>query len=484
MHTYFGPPQHTGLFPVAEWPRLDGANPIACGVRRARQIGDEPPLPPYVARDDDATLEEQVRTVARSGGLVLVTGEPLSGKSRTAWAAMLANLPGTTRLFAPAASTDLRGLPAVLRGRGEHRCVIWLDELEGHLGEHGLTSALLAEFVRLRVPVVATMSDEAYDAHRFSGQARARVLIGVDPVELSADWTEAEMDRLEGTGKDNRLGDASLWCEGTGIAAHLAVAPELWDEWWRARRISAHPHGHLLVRVAMDLAQCGTDDTPIPATVLRELCALYDEEAARAVAESFEDALAWAADVRLGVTGMLVPGPEPDTWRAFSTLYRDAVSRAEPRPVPLGLWIRALEAVGGDQHRQTCVVETAQVELYPQADGHPEVGLVLGRLYEATGQREYAEDWFRHSADAGGVEAARIVGRALAGRGETVLAVTYLERAAEAGDVEARGSLALLLADRAVHWLDRLGESGYEGAREAADMLREVVKTPPYTVEE
>ncbi|WP_406143864.1 sel1 repeat family protein [Streptomyces anulatus] len=484
VYTYYGQPQHTGLPPVTDWPLLNAADPITAGVRRTRQIGDESPLPRYVARDGDAVLEARVREAAASGGLVLVTGEPLAGKSRTAWSAMVTTLPGTTRVFAPSSGTDLRGLPALLRDRGREQCVLWLDELEGHLGERGLTPALLAELVQRRVPVIATMSDEAYEAHRFGGQARTRVLVGVEPLELSAGWTEAEMGRLEEADEDNRLGDAHLWCEGTRIAAHLAVAPELWDEWWRARRINAHPHGHLLVRVAMDLAMCGTDDTPIPATVLRELCTLYEEEAARAAGESFEDALTWAAGVRLGVTGMLVPGSEPDTWRAFSTLYREAVSRPEPRPAPLGLWIRALDAVGGNQRLQRFVVETAQEELSPTADGRPEVGLVLGRLYEAIGQGENAEGWFRHSADAGGVEAAGIVGQALADRGNAVEAIPYLERAAEAGAVDIGARLAAVLAGRAVFWLEKLAESGSPEADRYARRLREAIGPQTDTVKE
>ncbi|MGW9247794.1 hypothetical protein [Streptomyces badius] len=84
LHTYYGQQPPSGLPPVADWPRLDAADPIAFGVRRTRRIGDEPPLPPYVLRDSDAVLGERVRTAAGSGGLVLVTGEPLSGKSRTA----------------------------------------------------------------------------------------------------------------------------------------------------------------------------------------------------------------------------------------------------------------------------------------------------------------------------------------------------------------------------------------------------------------
>ncbi|WP_050494835.1 hypothetical protein [Streptomyces griseus] len=485
VHTYYGASPHTGLPPVTDWPRLDAADPIAFGVRPTRKFADEATLPPYVARDGDALLERRMSAAAEAGGLVLVTGEPLSGKSRTAWVGMLANLPGTTRLLAPAAGTDLRGLPLVLRGRREQPCVIWLDELEGHLGEHGLTPALLADLARLRVPVIATMSDEAYDAHRFGEQVRARVLVGVGAVELTRVWTEAELRRLAGAlDEDRRLGDASLWCEDADIAAFLAVGPELWDEWWRARRPNAHPHGHLLVRVAMDLARCGTDDTPVPSSVLREACALYDEGAAQASRESFEDAVAWASKARHGVAGMLLRGAEPDTWRAFPSLHRDAVRHPDAPPVPLGLWLRAMEVVSGNRDLQEVVVDSAQSELEGEADGRPEVGLVLGRLYEATGQDQYAEEWFRHSADAGGVEAAGVVGQVLASRGDVVEALPYLERAAEAGNRYAQGLLVRELVVRAVFWLDR-GVGG--GSRAAADFrgrLRELIKALPDTVEE
>lgn len=484
VHTYYAQPPHSTLPPVADWPQLDTADPVALGVRRTQQMGEEPALPPYVARDADHVLQARVRTASRSGGLVLVTGEPLSGKSRTAWVGMLANLPGTTRLLAPAASTDLRGLPALLRGRGEERCVIWLDELEGHFGEHGLTPALLAELVHLRVPVIATMSDTAYRANRFGGQARARMLAAVDPVELSRVWNPEELERLSEAYEDDRLHHAFSGCEDGGIATYLAVGWELWDEWWWNRRLNAHPHGHLLVRVAMGLAGCGTLDTPIPSSLLRETCALYEQEAVQAAGETFEDALAWASEVRHGVTGMLIPGAEPDTWRAFPSLYQDAVFHPEAPPDPLGLWLHALEAVSGHSDRRQLVVDCAEDALASVADGRSEVGLLLGRLHEEIGQDEYAEAWFRHSADAGGVEAAGIVGRTLAARGDVVEAIPYLERAAEAGAVEVQARLAAVLADRAVFWLEKMAESGSHEADRYAQRLREAIGSIPDTVKE
>ncbi|SCF71134.1 hypothetical protein GA0115280_107772 [Streptomyces sp. Cmuel-A718b] len=482
MHTYYGQPPHTDLAPVADWTRLDAADPIAFGVRRTRRVGTEPTLPPYIARDADSELEARVRTAAEAGGLVLVTGEPLSGKSRTAWAGMLANLPGTTRLFAPAIGTDLRGLPGVLRGRGGEQCVIWLDELDGHLGEHGLSPVVLAELVGLRVPVIATMSDEAYDAHRFGGQARARVLAGAEPVELTSDWTEPELLRLEDSYGDSRLEDASTWCEGARVTEYLAVAPELWDEWWRARRLNAHPLGHLLVRAAIDFARCGTDDMPIPLAALRRACALYEKEAARAAGEPFEDALEWATAIRHGVAGMLIPGGSPDTWRVHSSLFSEAEARPGTPPVPLGLWLLAGEAMREAPPYLGAVLATAENALVHRADGHPEVALVLGHLHEATGQTEDAQKWYRHSADAGGVEAAGIVGRALATQGEMAEAVPYLERAAEAGYTDARDYLVTVLVDRAVFWLDRSVEDGSPTAADYARRLREAVSLPPDAV--
>ncbi|MCF3171611.1 hypothetical protein IPZ64_32720, partial [Streptomyces violaceoruber] len=82
MHTYYGASPHTGLPPVTDWPLFDAADPIAFGVRPTRKFADEATLPPYVARDGDALLERRMSAAAEAGGLVLVTGEPLSPRRR------------------------------------------------------------------------------------------------------------------------------------------------------------------------------------------------------------------------------------------------------------------------------------------------------------------------------------------------------------------------------------------------------------------
>ncbi|MCX4676660.1 tetratricopeptide repeat protein [Streptomyces sp. NBC_01433] len=472
-NNYYGPGPHHALPAVAHWPRLDRADPVALGVRRTRRLSDEPVLPAYTERDCDAGLGALVRNAARSGGLVLVTGEPLSGKTRTAWAALFGNLSGETRIYAPSPGTDLRGLPAVLRGRGGENTVVWLDDLEGHLGEKGLTAAVLAELVQQSTPVIATMGDEAYDLHRFGASPSARLLIGVEPVELSCEWSPAELARLDGPLSDHRLSGARGERGDRGVTEYLAIGPELADQWRRAgRRTGAHPRGYLLVRAAIDLARCGARGE-VALDVLRAAHRMYGPDDVRAERESFEDALAWATGIQHGVTGMLVPGRGENTWRAYGSLVADAEDQAQgfTSPVPLEMWLLALEAVRGVARFRTVVFERAHAVLERRAAGDPDVLMALGRIDREFGDEAAAERWFRGAADAGSTEAAGAMGRLLAARGDGAAAIPYLEMAARAGDVEAQGALGAALADRSVHWLTRAAEAG-DGA--AAHRLGEL----------
>ncbi|MFD5344773.1 tetratricopeptide repeat protein [Streptomyces anulatus] len=462
VHTYYGQTPHSGLPRVADWPQLDRANAIALGVRRPRRLADERPLPRYVVRDCDPTLDAQVRAAAREGGLVLVTGEPLSGRTRTLWAALFTNLSGTTRILHPAPGTDLRGLTAVLRARGDAECVLWLDDLDGQLGEHGLTAALLAELARLRVPVLATMSDEAYDAHRFGSPAHTRLLSGVDPVELGAEWSPAEVERLAAaTPGDLRLAGAYAHRARHSTPAYLAVGPELLGEWRRARRPNAHPLGHRLVLAAIDLARCGVEE--VAADALRRASDLYGD-AAPASSEEFDQALEWASGIRHGTTGMLVPGAEGGTWRAYGSLVEDARDGVPGfGPVPLELWPLALGGLSSDDAASPAVdavLERARAVLGPEADTNPEALLTLGRIEEEYGDEEAAEGWFRRAADAGSTEAAGRLGGLLFNRVDSAAAIPYLEKGAESGDTEAQTMLGIVLMERSEHWLRTAAESG------------------------
>ncbi|MFF8436583.1 SEL1-like repeat protein [Streptomyces bacillaris] len=477
VHTYYAQPPYSALPPVADWSRLGAVDPITLGVHRTRRLPGESPLPPYVERDCEAELGSRIREAARDGGLIVVTGAPFSGKTRTAWEALAASLPAATRVFAPSPGTDLRGLPAVLRGRGEAGCVLWLDALGGHLGEHGLTSALLADLVRLRVPVLATMNDKAYDDRRFGASGRAGVLSWGEPVGLQRVWSKGELERLDSFAGDPRLGAAVVRRGACTVPEYLAVGPELMEEWRRARRPDAHPRGHLLVRVAIDLARCGV--SRVSRRPLSIAQSLYPEESAMAEAESFEEALAWATDIRHEVTGLLspVPGERPTTWAVFGSLVADAEGRPDTPPVSIGMWRFAFIAAPDTAERRT-VMRRAHEALAPLADSDPKIPVLLGYINAVMADIETAMQWYRKAADAGHAEAAAAVGEMLAVGDEAAEAIPYLKTAAEAGIVHAQYRLAMVLAAQAENWLNQAAEAGYPAATQALPAFRTVAALP------
>lgn len=471
QHNYYGP---VALHDPAGWSTVEAADPVGRGVRRTRRLDKDPELPPYVRRD----VDERLHALVSGGGFVVVTGELFSGKSRTAWAAVLDALPPGTRVCSPSLGADLRALPFALRDR-KGSYVLWLDELEGHLDEHGLDSSLLTQLAELRVPVVATMSDEAYDARRFGRGPAARVLALAEPVELTCRWSREELERL-GREVDPQLLDAREWRGERGVTEYLAVGSELWEMWWRARRATAHPRGHLLVRVAVDLARLGVEGGVSP-HLLEELSAHYEQlEGLNPERESWADALAWATELRHGVTGMLVEDGPGGELRAFGSLVADAGRSSHTRTVPYEVWeaVRtlALDTPALDEGTEPTLSErfAAAADLYfrPRAEARdPEALFRLGRYGHSLGTVD-GEDCFREAASRGHDRAAAALAELLMVRGDMAEAQPYLEQAAGAGDPVAAAALGTLLRGQAETWLRQGAEAGdAAAAHELGDML-------------
>ncbi|WP_329218015.1 hypothetical protein OG352_17540 [Streptomyces sp. NBC_01485] len=432
--TYASPP---GVFMVPDpgsWPEVEGADPVTLGVRpTGRHFGD-PGLPPYVPRD----IDERLRGRIAQGGLLVITGGPLTGKSRTAWAAVVRDAAPRTRVYAPDPGTDLRGLPALLRGRGG-TYVLWLDELENHLGEHGLTRGLLTELKALGVPVVATMSDEAYEEHRFARGAASQVLRLAGSERVSSRWSRQELGRLS-TEFDARLDEAEQRRGATGVTQYLAIGSELWELWHRSGLSnSRHLYGHLLIRAATDLARCGVTGD-IPRQLLHEACQCYAarQPAARAERQAFQEALDWAARPQHGVTGLLVPGAphrvgdSDETWRAYGSLVADAERASSGKGVPAAVWRCALAGTGYDSEVHGTVRATAHAVFAVRAEaGDAEAMHMLGLLAEDAEDEATALDWFRKAVDAGKEELSGRLGELLLRRGEAEQALPYLRAAAE-----------------------------------------------------
>ncbi|WP_438487603.1 tetratricopeptide repeat protein [Streptomyces sp. S186] len=456
-----------GTLPDPEsWPTAADLDPIAFGVRPTHRVHGHAPLPRYVLRDRDHELDTALGQARAGGGLVLLLGEPFTGKSRTALEAM-ARGPAGRRVFAPPRGTDLRGLPALLHGRPE-RYLIWLDDLDEHLGEGGLEPRLLAQLAALQVVVVATMREDAYDACR--AQPGGRVLDLAHIVELAREWSPAERERLAGeaarTG-DPRLIGAVASSGPEGVPAYLALGPLLWDEWRRARRTDRHPRGHALVRAAWDLARCGLTG-PLPMDLLLKVHEGY-ADVTDMERESAEDARAWATQRRYGLLRLLdrVTG---DTWRAAPILVEAAAWHEELPDVPGPVWGCALEVARTDEaYEYAQVAAKARVAFQRAADAGDTSALHnLGLLAESLGEGDEAERWFRRAAEAGEPQSAGRLGRILAERGEGKAAEPFLETAAEAGDAEAAVLLGKLLRARAEHWFTAGAKSGNP---EAAHLL-------------
>ncbi|MFI8238784.1 tetratricopeptide repeat protein [Streptomyces sp. NPDC085866] len=461
QNTYGAQPTHSHPSP-ADWPTAGELEPLAHGVRPARRTKGLPQLPPYVERDMDGAVGSAVA----EGGLVVVLGEPFAGKSRTALAALATVLP-TARVYAPARHADLRGLPDLLRGRPD-RCVLWLDDLDGHLGGGGLEPRLLARLTGQGVVVLATLREDAYDEHRQT--SRGRVLDLAQLVELPRDWSRAERGRAEGAG-DPRLAQAARRSGPEGAAAYLAVAPLLWDEWRRARRPDRHPRGHALVRAAMDLARCGLRG-PLPQELLVEVHETH-EVPAGLDRESVEEAFAWAVEERFGVLPLLRRGG-PRVWEVAACLVDMAEEDGGLPPVSGALWHRAVQVAreNGAYDFET-VAALARTAFRDAAEGGDKTAMYrLGLLEESLGAGEEAEVWFRRAAEAGMAKAAGHLGRLLVERGHEEQAEPFLETAAWAGDAEAATLLGKLLQERAARWL-RWGAN--RGNGEAAHLLGDLL---------
>lgn len=459
--------------PAADsWPRLAELRRLALGVRPARRFGVEPVLPPYVPRDCDGELDELLADALITGGLVVVTGEPLSGKTMTAWAALNRGTGDDTRVYTAPPGTDLRELPSALRDRDPAGTyVVWLDDLESHVGEQGLTAGILARLTHEGALVLATMRDEAYDAHRFRDHPTARVLSGARTIELTCRWSETELTALAWA-KDSRLVDAMRLRDTLGITQYLAVGPELWEEWRRAGRPSVRPSGHLLVRIAVDAARCGiTRALPLEAweSVITDFKPYADPQTTSGTFSA--DDLAWAARPRLGVSGLLASGAE-GTWRASGPLVADAMRSPDlPPPDPHLWWVMARVARAHSPDEFMGVVQAGRKAVRASGEaGGEQVMRILGEFAIWAGDDAEVRHWYGRLAKLNR-RSAHLLANYLAERGEYAEAIYYLEMAAEAGHAGAQLDLGLLLVDRAEHWLTTAVQSGDSTAEAAARVL-------------
>ncbi|MET7473398.1 hypothetical protein ABZT17_03395 [Streptomyces sp. NPDC005648] len=447
---------HYGAAPAqVEWRPVRDVEPWEFGVPRDRHAGSLPEVLPYVRRDRDEELASQLR----HPGLVLILGKAYSGKSHTAWNGVRSL--EDHQIHAPNPDEDWRALVAGLRGEPGHH-VVWLDELTDHLRVGGLDLRMLGLLTDLGIVVLGTMTPDEYYRRRAGTTAGDRVVARARTVELARQWSSAELERLRVL-DDPRAHPAYMWSGREGAAAYFAIGHLMFDEWRRAGTQQEHPGGRLLVQAAVDVARCGVAG-PVPAELLERV---YDNYADGSE-ETFESALAWAATPLFGVSGLLVRGDTPGTWRAYGALVGEALRSEDLLPVPEGVWWTLLGAAEHDlslDHK--AVHRAAQAALRSRiVAGDTAVMLRLAMFAES----DEKEAWFRRAAERGDQKAITWLVELLLERGEERAALPYLEVAAEV-DVRAGARLGHILQDMALSRLTRAAERGDAAAAHSLGQL-------------
>ncbi|MFJ7335335.1 FtsK/SpoIIIE domain-containing protein [Streptomyces sp. NPDC101116] len=334
-----------------DWPRVHEMSALRLGVHRTRNTQNGPTIPEYIERDSDAEIANRIDLISTHGGILLITGDSTSGKSRTAYNAIQRLMPNH-RIYAPTPGTELFPIPRILHSSPDGPFLLWLDDLEGFLGYRGIDPMLTESLEREKVAIVATMRDELFDTYtsgtRTAGEMREhnawqagnRLLRMIDPVRLERLWSPEEIARAERV-HDERISEALKYTSDYGISEYLAAGPSLLQAWKRAKRVGGHPRGAALVQTSVDLARSGFTDG-VDIEVLKDLHVKYLSNPSLRP-EPWDEALSWATSVQYGASSLLVPGAYEQTWRAFDYLP-DALSKDKKNTpdIPHFIWEEAL----------------------------------------------------------------------------------------------------------------------------------------------
>jgi TPR repeat protein len=482
-------PVALGVHPTTATEDLDVA-PETSAETAALELPARVPL--YVPRDLDATLDKALRAALARGGLVLVRGDSTAGKSRIAFEAMR-RLPADLWLLIPYRRDSLRKL---LAGGVKFRdVVVWLNDLEFHLGAGGLDVGLLRRLVGdgdRRVVVLATMRASEYnkrspehehdqpEPERDVLRAERELLDQAVDFELPRQFSAAEQQRARDLDWDPRIAVALDHGDRYGLAEYIAAGPRLWRRWRSARDPGSPADAHAgaaMVAAALDCRRAGLS-RPVSEELLRELyrdSAYLDPRAAgRLDPAVFEQGLAWATKVVQGASALLTRESEADGYEVFDYLLDTVQADPDAWSVPPRVWEHLLSdlqvddalAVGlaayqADEHG---VAERAW-QLAADADHH-DAQYNLGILLQQRGDLEEAEQWYRRAADAGHHDAEYNLGALLKDLERLEEAEHWLRRAADAGHHDAESAFRALLEQRnnqqeTEHWYRRTADAGH-----------------------
>ena len=352
--------------------RVDRWDPFALGVHHPIAgpqhsppgSPDLPVLPLYVARQHDQRLREHLDPGRPDPGMVVLVGGSCTGKTRSAYEAVLSCLPGW-RLVRPETGADLVHLLADQMVDSE--TVLWLNETQAYLdGEHGEEAAAALRKLltgTLRIAVVGTMWDTDWAALTTRtavgapGHPQARELLDQSAVKIAvpASFTGQALTELSQVAHgDPRLAEAFHAALGTGeFAQVLAGGPWLIDFYTHG----AGPHTKAVLDAAIDAWLLG-HHAPLPAAMLEVAAAGYLNKRERAVSVNWlDDALAQATTKIKGAVAPLTAvrtrrgAGAADGFLVADYLLQHASRNPRPPLQPTEVWeALASHTVRADDH--------------------------------------------------------------------------------------------------------------------------------------
>lgn len=468
-------------------------------------------LPAYVERDFDRAddpapsgLRAAITAAMERGGFVLLVGGSSVGKTRSAYEAVRA-LASDWWLLRPGAAGVLQALAAA----PVPRTVIWLDELQRHLGPSGASAAVIGSLLAADEPVVVVgtlwpgryeeytrqPADGGPDPH---GDARALLALA-DVVPVGAAFSPGEQARSRTAAETDRRIARSLTITGYSLPQVLAAAPELIARWDTAQ---LHPYRRAVLTAAVDLTRVGVS-APLTADMLHAAAVDHctPHERTRAPGDWFDDALAFATQPQRGGAAVLEPTGTGDMGEITGYLIADYLQQHGEgqrlgQYVPLSVWNavlahcddprsldRVAETAGRDKlHRLETDLRLRQSPNNVDARRLADLLAQQGRIQELRARAGAGDPAAEYRladllVELSGLEELRALTAAgewvPAGRLADLLAeqgeIEELRARADAGDLAAEGRLADLLAEQGE--IDELRARAAGGDRPAADRL-------------
>ncbi|MFD3537668.1 hypothetical protein [Streptomyces sp. NPDC058664] len=359
------PPQSP---PLPRARRVEDWNPRHLGVKPAIEVPGAPgDLPLYIPRDHDRALRRTLRGMKGAGGMLLLVGEPSTGKSRSAYEAVRNELSDwwllrpqdvaeLQELARPTAATTLPAAPGL---------ILWLDDLDRFLCAHpALTAPTLVRLLDPRTPtvVVGALWPDQYDRHNHPGgadtehdtrgaaRAARDVLALAVTVDVAEEFSDSERERSQEIANEDLRIAAAMQVADFGVVQTLAGAPIL-ERRWR----HGNAYGRALITASVDARRLGAPELLTPA-FLRAASPGYLDSAswARATGTWWDSGLQYATEPVDGATAALSPqaGSEPGSVVGYTLadhLLHVGAHRRSFEAVPESAW-RALLAtsVGHD----------------------------------------------------------------------------------------------------------------------------------------